>query len=71
MPAEYLTPKQVAELLSISPETLQNWRVKRQGPTFKKLGRGRTAKVLYTRQDVDAWVESMTRPTLGTTRRRK
>ena len=70
MPTEYLTPQQAADLLNVSTHTLNNWRVQRQGPPFKKLGRSKNAKVLYTRQDIERWVESMTRPTLGTTRRK-
>ena len=33
-----LHEKEVARLLNISPKTLQNWRVKGQGPTYIKMG---------------------------------
>ena len=42
-----------AELLGVSPRTLQKWRVTGEGPAFIKLGK----RVGYTRADLDAHVE--------------
>lgn len=48
-----LTPTEVCELLSVTPETLRMWRKRRQGPSYVKLGH-RTVR--YWKHDVEAWV---------------
>lgn len=53
MQAEHLRPMQAAEYLGLAPGTLANWRTRRIGPTFSKLG----ALILYRREDLDRWVE--------------
>jgi len=65
-----MTPAQLAKYLSLDEGTLQNWRVKRQGPPWVKLGLGRNAKVAYRVADVEAWISEMTVPQLGTSRRK-
>lgn len=52
----YLTPKEAAVYLRNSPHTLQEWRGKKIGPRYYKLGTGKKAPVLYHRQDLDAWL---------------
>jgi hypothetical protein len=50
---ELITSKQLAERWGMSPGTLENWRGKRKGPNFIKLGKGRNAQVLYRLRDVE------------------
>lgn len=49
---EYLTAKQVAQLLQMKDDTLYQWRRQGEGPPFIKLGR----TVRYARADVEAWL---------------
>ena len=58
MPPDLLITPELAELLRVSPRTVESWRVTGAGPSFRKLGRGR---VLYDRRDVEAWLEASTR----------
>ena len=53
---ELLTPKQVADMLKVDPETLERWRGKRQGPTWIKLGNGRRSPVRYRMADIQAFL---------------
>ena len=55
-PKVLLTPNQAAEVLHMAPSTLVNWRVRRQGPPFIKVG----GAVRYCRADLDAWLEAQT-----------
>jgi hypothetical protein len=50
-----LTPEEVAERYrgSISVGTLRNWRTKRIGPSFLKIGKA----ILYPLSDLEAWDE--------------
>ena len=48
----YLDEVEVAERLCLSPRTLQNWRLKGEGPTFVKFGRS----VRYSVATLEAWV---------------
>jgi excisionase family DNA binding protein len=50
--AEYLTTKEVAELLRTSPETIRYWAWQGRGPKSFKTGRRR----LFAREDVDAYI---------------
>ncbi|GBQ28701.1 putative transcriptional regulator [Gluconacetobacter sacchari DSM 12717] len=51
---DYLRTTEVAELLGLSPRTLEKYRVIGEGPTFLKLGQ----RVLYARSDVEAWLQA-------------
>lgn len=53
-----LTEMEVANLLSVSPRTLQQWRSRGEGPPFLKLGH---RSVRYDEAAVEAWVESRCR----------
>lgn len=53
----YLNTKQAAERLTLSPNTLEVWRCRGDGPPFVKLGRA----VRYRASDLDAYVERRTR----------
>lgn len=47
-----MNEKEAAEVLRLSPRTLQSWRVSGGGPTYRKLGRA----VRYDRAQLDAWI---------------
>lgn len=51
---ELIDTKTAAPLIGISPATLENWRVRGEGPLFHKTP-GRTGKVLYDPADIAAW----------------
>lgn len=52
--AVFLTVKDAAEYLGLSPHTLYVWRHRRQGPPSFRMGpRGR---VTYRREALDAWI---------------
>lgn len=53
---QLLTTKEAAELLRLSPRTLENMRVDGGGPQYHKLGGGRRAKVVYRVLDLDDWL---------------
>lgn len=53
---EYLTPRETAEMLRISPRTLERMRTTGDGPPFLKAGGGKRARVLYRRGDLNAWI---------------
>ncbi len=58
MPANTLTTQnQLADLLSVSPRTLERWRVEGIGPQFTRAGR----RILYRMTDVDCWLEQNVR----------
>jgi len=49
-----LTANEAAEYLRVSPLTLQDWRHKRIGPPYFKVGK----RVVYQRSDLDAFMQS-------------
>jgi hypothetical protein len=53
-----LTEKDAAEVLNVSPRTLQQWRVKGGGPPFQKLG---ATAVRYDPDALAAWLSAQTR----------
>ena len=53
----YLTPIQLAEMLSVSLSTLARWRVEGNGPVFMKAGRA----VLYSWEAVTEWLSKTSR----------
>jgi hypothetical protein len=55
-PGELLTPEQAGKVLHLSARTLEGFRRSGEGPVFAKLGTGRSARVRYRREDLDAWV---------------
>jgi len=44
----------LAEEISVSPRTLERWRIEGGGPAFLKAGR----RVLYCSKDVNAWLSN-------------
>lgn len=53
---ELINTKVAAPLMGVAPATLENWRVRGEGPPFHKTP-GRTGKVLYDPADIAAWRE--------------
>ena len=45
-------------MLRVSTDTLENWRAKRQGPAWTKLGEGKRAPVRYRRGDIEAFLKA-------------
>ncbi len=53
---EWLTPTELARELKVRPQTLANMRCAGRGPKFTKLGGARSARVRYSRRDVNEWM---------------
>ena len=54
--ALYFTQIEAAELLRLSPRTLERHRVAGTGPKFCRAG----GRVLYSRHEIEAWILSRT-----------
>lgn len=52
---EFLTPAEAAAHLAISKRTLEGFRIRGGGPTFRRMG---TKLVRYHRDDLAAWAEA-------------
>lgn len=52
--SEYLSDKELAAELDVSPRTLARWRRLREGPAITRVGR----KIQYRRAAVDAWLSA-------------
>ena len=52
-----LTQEQVAQLLQVSPRTLEDWRLRGGGPPFVKASR---RCVRYPRAALETWVQTRT-----------
>lgn len=50
----YISTLQLAEMLQISPRTLERWRVDGNGPQYMKAGR----RVLYDRSEIESWLSA-------------
>src|SRR5262245_59233114 len=57
MPDPLLPPTEAAAYLHVSPRTLEKWRMHGGGPRYPKL----VDRLVYTQQDLDAWVAEQTR----------
>lgn len=55
---EFLTAREAATWLRLSPRTLEHMRMTGDGPAYVKAGGGRNARVLYRQSDLDAWIAS-------------
>ena len=53
----FLTTPEAAEVLRLSPRTLERMRVAGNGPRFMKAGRGTRSRVLYKLEDLTSWLE--------------
>jgi len=47
----FLTPDQVAERYQVSLDTLKEWRYRRRGPEFLRIGK----RVRYREADLERW----------------
>ena len=52
-----LDEKKTAQMLGLSPRTLQMWRLKGEGPPFVRLG----AAIRYDLEEVNRWLDDQTR----------
>lgn len=52
-----MTGEQVAELLQVSPRTIEEWRQTNSGPPFRRVG----SHVRYLRPEVLAWFQELVR----------
>lgn len=50
-----------AKLIGVSPKTLANWRCLGKGPAYIRLGKSPRAQVLYRYEDLDAWLNALSR----------
>jgi hypothetical protein len=48
----YLKPKNAAEKIGVSVDTMANWRWKQVGPPFYRVG----GLILYADDEIDAWI---------------
>lgn len=53
---QFLNTVDAAELLQLSPRTLERMRVEGGGPPFLKAGPGKRSRVLYRYQDLIDWL---------------
>lgn len=60
MVSEALSSAQAAAMLGIKPTTLEIWRCQGKGPRFVKLGNAKQAPVVYSREEVQRWMEERT-----------
>jgi hypothetical protein len=52
-----LTTAEAAHLLRLSDRTLERFRVEGTGPRYVKAGPGKRARVLYRKEDLEAWLD--------------
>ncbi len=57
MKSTLVTTPVAAEYLGVKPNTLEGWRIRGEGPCYKKIGR----LVKYAVKDLDAYLEAQTR----------
>ncbi|NQX95311.1 MAG: hypothetical protein HRT64_10425 [Erythrobacter sp.] len=60
MAKTYNDTQQEADRGPFSKKTLENWRVRGEGPPYIKVGKGRNARVLYDPEQVDKWLAAQT-----------
>ena len=59
-PDELLSTNQAARLLGIRPQTLRKWRLIGKGPRYVRLGANQQARVSYSLEAVQEWIEAHT-----------
>jgi predicted DNA-binding transcriptional regulator AlpA len=62
---EFLTTKEVAKWMRVSPRTLEGLRRNGKGPPFTRLGPFQNAKVVYSRSAIIEWMERNTNANVG------
>ena len=66
---EFLTTAEAAEVLRLSPKTLERFRVEGTGPRYHEAGPGKRARVLYRQSDLVERVSSFIRSSTSTIRK--
>lgn len=56
LPRVYLTTEQAAEIAQLHPGTLENWRYRREGPPYIKVG----GAIRYEESAFYAWLDAQT-----------
>ncbi len=51
--SQRLTNEEAAAELKVKPDTLDQWRYRRKGPRYYKVG----GRIQYKRSDIEAWLE--------------
>jgi len=59
---EFLTTKELAKWMRVSPRTQEGLRVSGKGPPYTRLGDCQNAKVVYSRSAVVEWMARNTHP---------
>ena len=57
-PEYWYRPTDPAMSLIGTPPTLAHWRCEARGPKFSKIGTGQGSRILYSGNDLIAWLES-------------
>lgn len=57
---DLLTPAEAAEALVVKVTTLEQWRAKKIGPAYIKLGTGTRSPVRYRKADIDEFLKDNT-----------
>lgn len=52
----FLTCVEVAQMLRLSPKTVEKMRLEKRGPRYFRLGEAGRAKVIYKLDDVEEWL---------------
>lgn len=55
---QFLNTIDAAEMLCLSPRTLERMRIEGGGPQFFKAGPGKRSRVLYRQSDLISWLEA-------------
>ena len=58
---ELLTKGQTAEILHVTPKTLENWRGKGAGPKFVRIGGNKRGRIFYPKEQISAYLKSAVR----------
>jgi predicted DNA-binding transcriptional regulator AlpA len=59
---EFITAKEAAYLLGVTPKTLDAWRRRGEGPPAYRTGATKYARVRYRVEEVNAWIAAHKRP---------
>ncbi len=54
----FMTAVELAQMLKMSPRSLEKMRLEKRGPKYFRLGGGGKAKVLYKLDDVMVWLST-------------
>jgi predicted DNA-binding transcriptional regulator AlpA len=57
MTTNLITSPEAAKHLGVKPQTIRTWRLKGIGPRYIRTGMAFNARVLYRREDIEAWLE--------------